>query len=237
MPFDPGHEGLPFVHDVPVMEKSVGIRTRCLGLAGQAHVSFPWRPTSFAMVAGDASCHYVLPGVRAVSGSWLDMVNGEVLALNTAILTGESVSVEDCAPRKLALHEGFFDHVMQADDRRDGVRLPDCVNVSLSVREQFSFPDTDEYHRPLDVADVERLVVLVQHQHRSIENHHLRLVDLLPQNVHRRLKVGGNEPESVSRQCTRYLHENRHYRGFDHCRLEVSLNVFDLGLKLAAATL
>lgn len=236
LPFEPGHEGLPFIHDVSVVEEGVGIRTGCLGLAGQMHICLFRRPTGFAMIARDASGNDVNPDMRAVSGSWKDMVDGQVLALNTAVLTGEPIAMEDRAPGQLTLHDGLFDHVVEADDRWDGVRLPDCVNVSLSVCEQFSLTHSNENHGPLHVADVERLIVLIEYQHRGVENHHQRLVDLLPQDVHRRLEVGGDEPERVSRQYIRHLYEDGHNCGLDHRRFEVILNVFYLRLQLAAAT-
>ncbi len=68
---------------------------RLARLVVQEHVSFLWRPIAFVDIAPDAGCDYIFPTVAATARARYNVVESQLVAGITAILTRVSVPVQD----------------------------------------------------------------------------------------------------------------------------------------------
>jgi hypothetical protein len=91
------------------------------------------------------------------------MVQREVARLLTAVLAGEAVAEENVASGEAPLGAWPTDEVDQADDGGDFEDGGRAVEVTPAVLDYFGFTAVDQYESAPDVADVQRLVVLIQY--------------------------------------------------------------------------
>ena len=123
------------------------------------------RPAALAVVARLARRHEVLPRVAAAAVAREHVVEGEVVRLPAAVLAGVAVAAEDLAPGELDARPRPADVVLEPDDRRGAVDLPDRADLGVVVLDDLGLGPEHEAERPRDVADVQGLVVLVQDEH------------------------------------------------------------------------
>src|SRR6266567_1092265 len=118
------------------------------------------------MTGGDQVLPFVPP--TAMLGN--DVVDGEVAAAAPAVLARVPVPGEDLAPRELHAGARPLHQVHQADDRRRRDRHARRVDDLVIPLEELGLVRTEQVEGAPDVADVERLVVLIENQHRSVEH-------------------------------------------------------------------
>jgi hypothetical protein len=86
------------------------------------------------------------------------------LAATAAVLAREVVAVEHLAPGQPHLRPGALDQVDQPDDGRQVEGVVRRAQEARRMLEDFRFAALDQNERAADVADVQRLVVLIQDQ-------------------------------------------------------------------------
>src|SRR5205823_1727241 len=95
-------------------------------------------------------------------------VEGQVVRLTTAVLARVVVTDEDLTPRQLHPWPRALDVVLQPDDGWRAVvnpRRPDDLVIEL---DHFGLLAEQQAEGSRQVADVERLVILVQHEHYAV---------------------------------------------------------------------
>lgn len=123
------------------------------------------RLAAFAVVAGRTSCYQVIPGVRSALVARHDVVDGQFGGLGAAILAGVIITAEDLCLGQLDGGARAFDHVLQADDGRGGVKLGNCFDIAAAVFDQPGFLGEDQRQGAFCRANIERLKVRVQYQY------------------------------------------------------------------------
>ncbi len=123
---------------------------------------------ALAVVARLARRDQVLPRVAATAMARHDVVEGQVVALAAAVLAGVPVPGEDLAPAQLDPRARPPDEVLEADDRGRAVLRPRRPDHLVVVLDHFGLVAEHEPEGPWQVADVERLVILVQYEHDAV---------------------------------------------------------------------
>ena len=148
------------------------------GGAAQAHARFGGGAAGFAVVAGAAGGDEVFPGVAAAARAGDDVVEGEVGFAQAAVLAGVAVAGEDFAAGEAHHGPGAADEVDHADHAGDGEVGGHAAQEGGGAVERvddFGFAACDEHDGAAHVADMQRLVVLVEHQHGLVEQGHPRI--------------------------------------------------------------
>jgi hypothetical protein len=96
------------------------------------------------------------------------VVDGEIPCLNAAVLAGEVVPNEDFAATELHARVWSFDHVYKANDGRSFKPDGRGVDQEIVLFQDFSFAVEYQDNCASDIADVERLVVRIEHEHRMM---------------------------------------------------------------------
>jgi hypothetical protein len=91
------------------------------------------------------------------------VVQRQVPRLLAAVLAGEAVAEEDIAAGEAANRSRSANEVDEADDGGDFEEQCRAVEVTAAVLDDLSFAAINQYESAPDVANVERLVVLVEH--------------------------------------------------------------------------
>lgn len=126
------------------------------------------RFATFAVVALPASGNQIVPGVWTIFRPGDDVIDGEILCLDTAVLAGEVIPDEDLPPAKFHPGVGTLDHVHEANHRRSVEHRRGRVDHQVILFEDFGFAVEDEDDRPADIADIERFVVRIEHKNRMM---------------------------------------------------------------------
>ncbi len=66
--------------------------------SAQRHARFLGSAIAFLDITLETSRHNVIPGIQPASGAGDDMVDGQIMALVTAILSGVVISVQNVSP-------------------------------------------------------------------------------------------------------------------------------------------
>jgi len=119
------------------------------------------RAPGLAVVAQLAGGHDVLPIVATPTMAREDVVQRQVSRLLPAVLTGKAIAQENVATGKTPRWSGSADEVDQPDYRRDLEDRGWTVKVSAAVLNDLGLATVDQYESAPDVADVQRLVILV----------------------------------------------------------------------------
>src|SRR5690554_2192052 len=93
------------------------------------------------------------------------MVNGEVVAADAAVLAGVMVADKDLAAGELHAWPGATDEVGQPDDGGGGIDVAGRGDADEALFKNLGLPTEDEQEGPSNIADVERLIVLIEHQY------------------------------------------------------------------------
>lgn len=72
--------------------------------------------STFAMVAGWAGCHQVVPGMFSTLAAWNDVIDRQVEGGFSAVLAGVIIPAQDLTFIQLDADAGSLDHAFQADD-------------------------------------------------------------------------------------------------------------------------
>ena len=152
----------------------VRVRARRRGLVEQAHIRLARRAARLAVVARDAGAHHIPPSVLPVARAREYVVKRQVAGGLAAVLAAKAVAVEYGAARQPPPNQRALDHIEEAYHRgnRHAARYRGYVVAAVYQRFGFAAPKQD--YRPPRVADVEGLVVLVQNQHRLVQQHRFR---------------------------------------------------------------
>ena len=100
------------------------------------------------------------------------MIQCELACLLTTVLTSESVAIEHGLPGKSATHHGQTHHVDKANYRRRREQIRNALDVAATIDYELRLASPDQNHSASHIADVERLIVLVEHQNRRINYAH-----------------------------------------------------------------
>jgi hypothetical protein len=115
------------------------------------------------MIAAFTGCHDVVPIMAAAAVARKDVIQCQVARLLATVLAGEAVSQEDIAARETALRPRAANEVNQADDGRNFENGGGTMEITAAVLDDLGFAAIDQYESAPDVADVQRLVVLIQY--------------------------------------------------------------------------
>ena len=97
-----------------------------------------------------------------------DVVEGQVVRLPAAVLAGVPVAREDLAARQLDPRPRPADEVLEPDDGGRAVLGPRRPDHLVVVFDHFGLLAEHEAEGARQVADVERLVVLVQNEYDTV---------------------------------------------------------------------
>ena len=129
-------------------------------------MGFSRRRACLAVIARDTRADNVLPHVLAAPGTGYDVVQSQLFCLASAILACEPITVEHGLTGEPAAHQRTPDHINKPNHRRYGKGPRNAANMASPIHHQLSLAASQKYESPLGVADVEGLVILVEHQDR-----------------------------------------------------------------------
>jgi len=166
-----GKVSLPLLAGFQVLTGNIGVAIAARGNRGltQFHPGFFGGLTGLTPVAGYAGADQVFPGVRSTPISRDNMVQGKLPSLFATVLTRIVITGENLESTQLSSGtEGAFDQIGKPDDRRYLDILVRPVNKSSAVLQHFGLALVEQHHCPASPTDVQRLVVLIQHQYGKI---------------------------------------------------------------------
>ncbi len=134
------------------------------GSAAQHHPRFVQSFAAFASIAGRTRADHVIPNVRAAAMSRNNMVDGQVVCLNAAVLTREIVAAKYGAPRQAQPRPRAIYLLREADDRGTRKLRRGRENIPATVGDDLCFAANDQHDRAMRVANIERFVILIQYQ-------------------------------------------------------------------------
>ena len=140
----------------------VGARPWLVWLHPEVHVGLGYTLSTLAMITRTASRDDILPNVETASRAWDDVIDGELSTPPAAVLAGVIVANEDFPPRKLDPGTWTANEVVKPDNRWHDVNSPGSRNYFRVLLEYFGFATQDKNERAAHIADVERLVILVE---------------------------------------------------------------------------
>lgn len=117
------------------------------------------------MIALHAGGYDVGPGVLPALATGQDVVDRHVPGRCTAILARVLVAGEDLVPGHLSSLKRTLDHVNEPDHVGPLENVGDGIDVFAAVLDRLRLSLADELHRPANIADIEGLVVLIEHQY------------------------------------------------------------------------
>ncbi len=120
-------------------EEVIGSGAGLCRFALEVHLRLLRVAPAFAAVAGRAGGDQIIPFVSAAFVAGDDVINGEVLCLSSAVLTGVVVAPENFALGKFDSRARALDHVFETDDRRRGVGEPSRADMSAPIDHEFGF--------------------------------------------------------------------------------------------------
>ena len=141
------------------------------GLPREGHLCLSGCAVPFLIVAFDTSADQVLPCVFSPPGPGNDMVNGESDIVAAAILALVAIASQNILPGEDDLLERNTDVDGEANDTRkrhrsgNGMKKP-----AIKSCNQFGFTQIKKYDRFLNIADTERLVIMVEYEHLSVHS-------------------------------------------------------------------
>ena len=97
-----------------------------------------------------------------------DVIQGQVVRLAAAVLAGMAIAGKDLAAGQLDPRPRPADQVLQPDDGGRAVFGPHRPDHLVVVLDHFGLLAEHEPEGPRQVADVERLVVLVQNKYGTV---------------------------------------------------------------------
>ena len=118
------------------------------------------------MVARLAGAHNVGPRVLPAFATGQHVIDCHIPGRRTAVLAGVVITGEDLVAGHLSARYRTLDHVDEPDHVGPFENVGDRVDVLPAVLHRLRLALADELHRPANVADVQRLVVLIEHQYR-----------------------------------------------------------------------
>ena len=154
-------------------EQVRGARDRRCRARQQPHFRLDGRAAALAVVAGVAGRDEVLPIVRAPTMLRHDVVEGERAASTSTVLTALVVARKYLAAGQARTRERPLDVVVEADHGG-------CLEIALfggvdrlrATFEHLGLAVEDQHERTSHGADVQRFVILVQHQRAALDGDH-----------------------------------------------------------------
>ena len=165
----PGDVGLPFGQDGAVFQNAVGVGLRRGGRAAQFHIGLVGRAARLVQVAALASGDHIVPGVGAVVAARDDVVQGQALGFDAAVLAGVVVAPEHLLFGQAARRKGALDQIDQSDDGRgvQGGAVGADARRFGALFQQFGLALGQQDDGAADGANIHRHIVEVEHQHRG----------------------------------------------------------------------
>ena len=126
------------------------------------------RLAALAVVAGLARGDQVLPAVGATAVARHHVVERQVVGLAAAVLAGVPVAREDLATAELHARPRPADEVLETDHGGRAELRPRRPNHLVVVLDHLGLLTEQQSEGPWQIADVERLVVLVQNENDAV---------------------------------------------------------------------
>lgn len=139
-------------------------------LQQEFHVDLVECAVPFAVVAANTGADEVLPCVRSPSGFRNDVIDCQRWCALVAVGTAEVVATEDILSRQFHFLVRQLDIDREPYDAWIGIAVADGVDESVrTCRNHLCLAEPEEHDRLLDVANAQRLIVLVQDQYLAAE--------------------------------------------------------------------
>jgi hypothetical protein len=145
-------------------EQRIDVTARLERRADESHPGLLEELAALAVVTALAGRDEVVPGVAAAAVARHDVVERQVVGRSTAVLARMAVAGEHLAASQLDARPGPADLVLQPDDTRGAELRPRRPDHLVVVFDHFGLLAEDESKGSRQVADVERFVVLVEHE-------------------------------------------------------------------------
>ena len=161
---------LPFTVDRPHQVLDEGDVVGAERLRAELHVRFVGRSVSLPVVAADTGADQVLPGIAAAARFRNDVIDRQWRGRLTAVDTAVIVPSQNVLPGQLHLLVRHMDIERQAYHTGIGICRPYGVDRPVGAcRHHFSLAEPEKDDRLLNVADAQRLVILVEDQNLAVE--------------------------------------------------------------------
>ena len=122
---------------------------------------FPSNFTSIAVTLG----YVMVSGLLTTLATRYHVIQCQLRTPLTTILTDIPVTLENLTPRQLTTVQRPTNHIHQPNNLRTFKHPRHAVDILHSVLNRLGLALTKQRNRSPHVADVKRLIVLVQHQH------------------------------------------------------------------------
>ncbi len=133
----------------------------------QSHLRLFDGPPPLAVVTMRAGSHQVGPHVLSSQVAWDDVIDGQVGDVLAAILAGVVIPSQHFPFGQLNPRARPVDHFFQADDGWARENLPYSLDLTAAIQDQAGFSIDDEGNGTPGIADVDRLEISIEHQHRG----------------------------------------------------------------------
>ena len=138
--------------------------------AEELHICFIRCAVTLAIITLYARRHEVLPRVFTQPGLRDDMIHGEGYVVAPAVLTVMAIPAQNILPGKNDFFVRNPDIHAESDDARKRHGHRHGANFSSVVSfNQLRFTEVEKDNRLFDIADTQRLIVLVQDEHFTAE--------------------------------------------------------------------
>lgn len=138
-------------------------------LSEQRHLRFGRRSIAFLVVAPDAGTDKILPDIRSTAGPWYNMVHRQGDVGPAAVLATVTIPPKDVLSGQDNFLERNSDVDREANNARKRHRSGDGVKeLPVEGGYQFGFSKIEKNNRFLDIANTQRLVIMVQNEHFAV---------------------------------------------------------------------
>ncbi len=127
-----------------------------------------WVPRFFP-VAGDTGADHIFPGMFTPQVAGYHVVQGKLPGFPPTVLADEAVPAEHLEPGKPPLAPGVFYHICHPDNRGKGKGDQGSSDPPATILQHLDLAPEQQRQGPAGRANVERLVILIEHQYRSVD--------------------------------------------------------------------
>ena len=108
------------------------------------------------------------------------MVQSEIPGFPPTVLAGEVVPAEYLVPGKPPLEPGAFYHICQPDNRGEWVGDQGASDTPTTIFNHLDLTPEQQGQGPPGGANVERFIILVEHQYRSVYHQSRAIIAQVP---------------------------------------------------------
>lgn len=105
----------------------------------QVHTRFLKGASTFTVIAGRAGSYDVFPGVPAIEMTRHNVIDRQDGSHLAAVLASVIIAPEDLTPVERYLRMRSVDHVLQTNDRRDGISRTGSMHDAAAIHYKIGF--------------------------------------------------------------------------------------------------